>query len=188
MATPETPVAADEALPRPFPLAEDSAKKNSPIVDSRRREEAPEGSVAGVKRKSSDCESAGGGGEGLANPLWKTSLCSFFRRRGGDCSHGACCRYAHGEEELRPRPDSSWDPTSERAKRIRESEEEEATAEEVEDAREDLVPPESPGEEGDGKEVVALEKCLVNLPRKWLSDNLKSFLATQVCHPSKLGC
>uniref|UniRef100_A0A803PWQ0 C3H1-type domain-containing protein n=1 Tax=Cannabis sativa TaxID=3483 RepID=A0A803PWQ0_CANSA len=52
-----------------------------------------------------------------ATPLWKTSLCSFFRRQSGSCSHGSTCRYAHGEEELRQRPDNTWDPTSERAKK-----------------------------------------------------------------------
>lgn len=122
MATPENAVAADEAL-------------NSPIVDSHPREEGSECSAAGVKRKSFDGESAGGE-EGPANPLWKTSLRSFFRRRGGDYSHGAGWRYAQGEKELRP---------SERGRRLRESEVEEAAAEEVDDAKEDLVPPESPG-------------------------------------------
>ncbi|BBH04959.1 zinc finger CCCH-type family protein, partial [Prunus dulcis] len=50
-------------------------------------------------------------------PLWKTSLCSYFRRESASCSHGSGCRYAHGEAELRPRPDNTWDPTSERAKK-----------------------------------------------------------------------
>ncbi|KAK3012402.1 hypothetical protein RJ639_012051 [Escallonia herrerae] len=55
---------------------------------------------------------------GSLHPLWKTSLCSYFRRSGGSCSHGEGCRYAHGEAELRPRPDRTWDPTSERAKKL----------------------------------------------------------------------
>ncbi|KAF9675216.1 hypothetical protein SADUNF_Sadunf09G0009100 [Salix dunnii] len=52
------------------------------------------------------------------NSFYKTSLCSYFRRTmGTSCSHGSACKYAHGEEELRPRPDNTWDPTSERAKK-----------------------------------------------------------------------
>ena len=50
---------------------------------------------------------------------FKTSLCSYFRRGGGRpdaCGHGEKCRFAHGEEELRQRPDGSWDPTSMRGK------------------------------------------------------------------------
>ncbi|KAK4787959.1 hypothetical protein SAY86_019278 [Trapa natans] len=68
--------------------------------------------VSGEKRKRAEGEEA----DCPPNPLWKTSLCSYFRRTGGSCSHGSTCRYAHGEEELRKRPDGSWDPTSERGK------------------------------------------------------------------------
>ncbi|KAK4789112.1 hypothetical protein SAY86_020431 [Trapa natans] len=68
--------------------------------------------VSGEKRKRAEGEEA----DCPPNPLWKTSLCSYFRRTGGSCSHGSTCRYAHGEEELRQRPDGSWDPTSERGK------------------------------------------------------------------------
>ncbi|CAJ1979312.1 unnamed protein product [Sphenostylis stenocarpa] len=64
------------------------------------------------KRKRDD-----DGEERSLHPLWKTSLCSFYRSHNNSCNHGDTCRYAHGEEELRPRPDNTWDPTSERAKK-----------------------------------------------------------------------
>ncbi|KAM0932208.1 putative tRNA (uracil(54)-C(5))-methyltransferase transcription factor C3H family [Dioscorea sansibarensis] len=101
-------------------------------------------------------------------PLWKTSLCSYFRRAAGSCSHGNACRYAHGEEELRPRPDNSWDPTSELAKKLLKTE----AAEE---------------EEEEDVDFSTMEKCLVGLPRKWTSDSLKSFLDSNgiVCVSSK---
>ncbi|XP_072985162.1 zinc finger CCCH domain-containing protein 24 [Typha latifolia] len=131
--------------------------------------------VASEKRKREEEESNGVGEEAKEDsknkaPLWKTSLCSYFRRNiGGDgCSHGDACRYAHGEAELRPRPDNTWDPTSNRAKKLMKSD----------------------GAGGDGKvEALAapevtvdeesLDKCLIGLPRKWASDNLKSFLDGQ---------
>ncbi|CAI5504308.1 unnamed protein product [Closterium sp. Naga37s-1] len=53
--------------------------------------------------------SADGGG----GAMWKTTLCSFFRKH-GECKHGARCKFAHGEAELRARPDGSFDPTSAR--------------------------------------------------------------------------
>ncbi|KAJ0970495.1 hypothetical protein J5N97_023372 [Dioscorea zingiberensis] len=96
------------------------------------------------------------------NPLWKTSLCSYFRRAASSCSHGEACRYAHSEEELRPRPDKSWDPTSDRAKKLLKR----------------PIAEISGGEEEEEEDVdfATLEKCLVGLPKKWSSDNLKSFL------------
>ncbi|CAK7327415.1 unnamed protein product [Dovyalis caffra] len=116
------------------------------------------------------------------NPLYKTSLCSYFRRHLGACSHGSTCRYAHGEEELRPRPDNTWDPTSERAKKAiklettnnnDDKEEEEEEAEEI--AMTDIA-----ADDGDGGCLdTGLSKCLVNLPRKWHSDNLRKFLSDQ---------
>ncbi|GAB2215163.1 hypothetical protein Droror1_Dr00019541 [Drosera rotundifolia] len=101
------------------------------------------------------------------HPFYKTSLCSYFRRHpGGVCSHGKTCRFAHGEEELRMRPDKTWDPTSERAKKaVRvgvEREEEERV----------VVVTEDIGDEGNG-----LSKCLVHLPRKWDSERMRSFLS-----------
>ncbi|KAL0927315.1 hypothetical protein M5K25_001477 [Dendrobium thyrsiflorum] len=99
---------------------------------------------------------------------WKTSLCSFFRRPpGGVCRHGDACRYAHGEAELRPRPNNSWDPTSERAKKLLKTNDGDAISSltgEDEDAAVDLS---------------GLDKCLIGLPKKWASENLKSFLDSQ---------
>ncbi|KAF2932498.1 hypothetical protein DAI22_04g002000 [Oryza sativa Japonica Group] len=127
-----------------------------------------ESDVAGEKRKREDDASssavlaAANNTGGAQHPMWKTSLCSFFRRRAASsadgCSHGGSCRYAHSEEELRPRPDGTWDPTSDRAKKLRK-----VAADEVEE------------------EVVtiddkALDKCLVGLPRGWANDRLKTFL------------
>uniref|UniRef100_A0A0A9GCP7 C3H1-type domain-containing protein n=1 Tax=Arundo donax TaxID=35708 RepID=A0A0A9GCP7_ARUDO len=98
--------------------------------------------------------------------MWKTSLCSYFRRRGAGaegCSHGESCRYAHTEEELRPRPDGTWDPTSDRAKKLRK-----VTAEAQEEAEEEVTVDEH-----------SLDKCLVGLPRGWTADRLKAFLKDQ---------
>ncbi|GER57710.1 zinc finger (CCCH-type) family protein [Striga asiatica] len=111
------------------------------------------------------------------HPLWKTSLCSYFRKTGGSCSHGESCRYAHGEEELRPRPDNSWDPTSQRAKKMARTHEKEdgETAEEVEGG----VMMTEALEDGEEDSSSGLGKCIVNLPRKWSSDNLRNFLSEQ---------
>uniref|UniRef100_A0A0R0H2D6 C3H1-type domain-containing protein n=1 Tax=Glycine max TaxID=3847 RepID=A0A0R0H2D6_SOYBN len=110
------------------------------------------------------------------HPLWKTSLCSYFRSHNGSCSHGGACRYAHGEEELRPRPDNTWDPTSERAKKAlkTESDEKRAVSEEVM-MTEAVV---DDGDDGCGANH-ALNICLVHLPRKWSSENLRTFLSEQ---------
>lgn len=106
--------------------------------------------------------------------MWKTSLCSYFRRSGGQCSHGDGCRYAHGEAELRPRPDNTWDPTSERVKKIlKEENGEESKGVEERDV---MMTDALEGDDLDG----ALAKCLVNLPMKWASDNLRTFLSEQV--------
>lgn len=105
--------------------------------------------------------------------MWKTSLCSYFRRSGGQCSHGDGCRYAHGEAELRPRPDNTWDPTSERVKKIlKEENGEESKGVEERDV---MMTDALEGDDLDG----ALAKCLVNLPMKWASDNLRTFLSEQ---------
>lgn len=119
-----------------------------------------------------------------ANPLWKTSLCSFFRRQSGSCSHGGECRYAHGEEELRPRPDNTWDPTSERAKKaLKKSEDEDKCCE----APSEVMMTEAVVGDGDGDEdgdgvgsEPGLSKCLVHLPRNWRTETLKTFLTEQV--------
>ncbi|KAF0893256.1 hypothetical protein E2562_023508 [Oryza meyeriana var. granulata] len=129
----------------------------------------PPSDLAGEKRKRDDDASSSVVGEDAANnnigggaqhPMWKTSLCSYFRRRGAaadGCSHGESCRYAHSEEELRPRPDGTWDPTSDRAKKLRK------VTEEVE-------------EEAVTVDEKGLDKCLVGLPRGWAADRLKTFL------------
>lgn len=114
------------------------------------------------------------------HPLWKTSLCSYFRRTGGLCSHGESCRYAHGEDELRQRPDKTWDPTSERAKKLLKGE----NGERVEksssktESNDEVLMTEAIGDESNSDPV--LQKCLVNLPMKWSSDNLRTFLTDQV--------
>ncbi|KAL5831168.1 hypothetical protein ACOSQ4_016522 [Xanthoceras sorbifolium] len=108
-------------------------------------------------------------------PLWKTSLCSYFRKA-GTCRHGSACRYAHGEEELRVRPDSTWDPTSERAKKAKKLE----NGEKCEVVEEEVMMTDMVGDgDGDGSEDGGLSKCLVHLPRKWTSDHLKNFLSDQ---------
>ncbi|KAF8394987.1 hypothetical protein HHK36_018926 [Tetracentron sinense] len=121
-----------------------------------------DGQDIGQKRKRED------------HPLWKTSLCSYYRSHSKSCSHGETCRYAHGEEELRPRPDNSWDPTSERAKKLMKSE----NGEKIDslDAREDVLMATDAFSESSNP---GLEKCFVHLPRKWSSDDLKSFLDEQ---------
>uniref|UniRef100_A0A2P2L509 Uncharacterized protein MANES_04G021900 n=1 Tax=Rhizophora mucronata TaxID=61149 RepID=A0A2P2L509_RHIMU len=119
------------------------------------------------------------------NPLYKTSLCSYFRRHSGSCSHGSACRYAHGEEELRPRPDNTWDPTSERAKKAMKLENDGSgqcqgkVAEEI--MMTDVVANDGDGDNDGGGGCLdpGLSKCLVHLPRKWSSDNLKKFLNDQ---------
>lgn len=111
--------------------------------------------------------------------MWKTSLCSYFRRSEGSCSHGDGCRYAHGEEELRRRPGNTWDPTSERAKKMLKSEngENSNAAEEGGGGGDVMMMTDAlDGDVLDG----ALAKCLVNLPMKWSSDNLRAFLSDQV--------
>ncbi|KAK6163302.1 hypothetical protein DH2020_000166 [Rehmannia glutinosa] len=107
------------------------------------------------------------------HPLWKTSLCSYFRRTGDSCSHGASCRYAHSEAELRPRPDNTWDPTSERAKKIAKTDEKEK-----EEDDEGVMMTEAL-EDGDEESCSGLSKCIVNLPMKWSSDQLRNFLNEQ---------
>ncbi|KAM4083739.1 hypothetical protein ACB094_08G079200 [Castanea mollissima] len=136
----------------------------------------PDEAVSGEKRKR----------EEELPPLWKTSLCSYFRRDSGSCSHGDACKYAHGEEELRPRPDNTWDPTSDRAKKAMRSETTTTTTttkkSEVCEAEimmtEALIDDNNNGG-GGGCLDPELSKCLVHLPRKWNSQNLTSFLGEQ---------
>ncbi|KAJ4978648.1 hypothetical protein NE237_009428 [Protea cynaroides] len=124
-------------------------------------------SVEKRKRDREGPEEGNGEAKDIQKPLWKTTLCSYFRSASGSCSHGDACRFAHGEEELRLRPDNTWDPTSERAKKLMKCE----SGEKVKtfylgDA---LVYSSDP----------SLAKCLEHLPRKWDSDNLRSYLTEQ---------
>lgn len=131
--------------------------------------------VPAEKRKREDGDGDAATDRSL-HPLWKTSLCSYFRRGDGSCSHGDSCRYAHGEEELRPRPDNTWDPTSERAKKALKTE-----TGEKRDVTEGIMITEAfVDDEVDGGDGFAsnhaLSKCLVHLPGKWNSEKLRKFL------------
>ncbi|PKI51978.1 hypothetical protein CRG98_027630 [Punica granatum] len=121
--------------------------------------------VSGEKRKRED----GGDVDPSVNPLWKTSLCSYFRRSGGSCSHGSSCRYAHGEEELRQRPDGSWDPTSERRKEASSGKKREVG---VDDEDED----EDDDDEEDRDGGITPKKCVLNLPGCWTGEMFRKFL------------
>lgn len=142
--------------------------------------QSTEASVAGEKRKRTDTDfdTANPKPDPSLNPLWKTSLCSYFRRHSGSCSHGSTCRYAHGEEELRKRPDNSWDPTSERAKKVMKVEEE---VKEEEVMMTEAVVDDDDEDGNDGRDN-GLSKCLVHLPRKWTSDHLRDYLKEQGIH------
>ncbi|KAI4322254.1 hypothetical protein L6164_021965 [Bauhinia variegata] len=139
----------------------------SASVEKRKREDSPSLSPSQNSDSKVDASSS-------LNPLWKTSLCSYFRRHDGSCSHGSTCRYAHGEEELRPRPDNTWDPTSEKAKKAMKLETgEKCSVSEGVMMTEAVVDDDADDTEGS---YHALSKCLVHLPRKWSSDNLRNFL------------
>ncbi|XXG44636.1 hypothetical protein AAC387_Pa01g4383 [Persea americana] len=172
----------DEEIQLPNPQSENAdaePEEKAAASDGEIRPSTDAGDSQENKKRKTPEEEGGGKEEekGSLHPLWKTSLCSYFRRQSGSCSHGDTCRYAHGEEELRPRLDNSWDPTSERAKKLLKSdggERIEAPTEPREDILSSL-----PGCEGDDHVDAELDKCLVHLPRKWASDNLKSFLNTE---------
>ncbi|XP_071711878.1 zinc finger CCCH domain-containing protein 24 [Rutidosis leptorrhynchoides] len=121
-------------------------------------------SQQGEKRKRTESEPEPDEKTGSVNPLWKTSLCSYFRRTGAACSHGDTCKFAHGESELRIRPDNTWDPTSEKAKKLKLDNE----------GADDVMVTETVTEEECTES--ALDKCLINLPVKWTSDDLTNFL------------
>lgn len=100
------------------------------------------------------------------------------------CIRGDECGFAHSEEELRARPDNTWDPTSERAKKkLNKSENGEKM--EVSDLKESgdgeiLMTEAFDDDDGDnGSSDHSLSKCLVHLPGKWHSDNLRKFLDEQ---------
>ncbi|KAK8601505.1 hypothetical protein V6N13_058801 [Hibiscus sabdariffa] len=131
----------------------------------------------GEKRKREDQDS---NQNSSTHPMWKTSLCSYFRRHDGSCSHGSTCRYAHGEEELRPRPDNTWDPTSDRAKKATKGENGEKLAAKQEEEQEVIMTEMvMDGEDGEECGDPQLSKCLVHLPRKWHADILRKFLSEQ---------
>lgn len=110
-----------------------------------------------------------------SHPLWKTSLCSFFMRHSGSCSHGPACRYAQGEDQLRhgPRPDNSWNPTSELLKKLANQFEDgdKCTPNDEVMMTEDAVADEDDEDADGGVSDPSLSKCLVHLPRKWRSDD-----------------
>lgn len=175
--TPMSGVPPTETLSPPMDRHDSSDQPNpsenpshSPVADTslpekRKREPDP------------DLESSTDPTAPKQHPLWKTSLCSYFRSSGLSCSHGESCRYAHGESELRPRPDNTWDPTSERAKKMAKTDAKEK--EEEEGDKGGVMMTEAL--EGDGVDSSSgLSKCLVNLPMKWSSDNLRNFLNEQV--------
>ncbi|CAN1837511.1 Zinc finger CCCH domain-containing protein 24 [Linum perenne] len=143
-------------------------------------------STAAAKRKRDEDPEPQAKPDPSLHPYYKTSLCSYFRRDSGSCSHGTTCRYAHSEEELRPRPDKTWDPTSERAKKSlkldNESQPREDDAEKKEEKVDDIMMTDMIGDEGDangGCLDVELSKCLVHLPRNWSTDQLNKFLTDQ---------
>ncbi|WJX44181.1 hypothetical protein P8452_31191 [Trifolium repens] len=137
--------------------------------------------VPNEKRKRDDGdENADADGKPSLHPMWKTSLCSYFRKH-ASCSHGDTCRYAHSEEELRQRPDNTWDPTSERGKKALKTVTGEKIAVKDGVMMTELVGDEVDGEGGDDgfASNQALSKCLVHLPMKWSSENLRNFLNEQ---------
>ncbi|CAL5018699.1 unnamed protein product [Urochloa decumbens] len=149
----------DKAPPPPRQQPELAGEKR------KREDDSPDGATTDDAPSAAPAEDAAASGGGR-HPMWKTSLCSYFRRRGDGaegCSHGESCRYAHTEEELRPRPDGTWDPTSDRAKKLRK-----VAAEAQEEAEEEVTLDEQ-----------SLDKCLVGLPRGWTADRLKGFLQDQ---------
>ncbi|KAL8151036.1 hypothetical protein V2J09_020844 [Rumex salicifolius] len=139
----------------------------------------PETTANSVEKRKRDDEEGEVDKSSAQHPFYKTSLCAFYRRQQkGECSHGETCRFAHSESELRPKPDGSWDPTSERGKKKMKLEREEKEAAEEEDelreADNAFMMPEALGEK-DPK----LSRCLIHLPRNWISDRLKEFLTEQ---------
>ncbi|CAN7051304.1 hypothetical protein IGI04_027211 [Brassica rapa subsp. trilocularis] len=136
--------------------------------------------AVGEKRKRDDDEKTTNLESSTPSPWFKTSLCSYFRRQ-GSCSHGAACKYAHGENELRQKPDNTWDPTSERGKKAKMmSDSAVKEEEEVGDVMftEEMMDDNDGGGDG-GVHDLSLSKCLVHLPTKWQSDDLKTFLREQ---------
>ncbi|PSR86603.1 Zinc finger CCCH domain-containing protein [Actinidia chinensis var. chinensis] len=155
----------DSTEPPHHPAPDESKPSNA-------QSQSTDGVEPGEKRKRAD--PTDDDVEQALHPLWKTSLCSYFRRSNGACSHGDTCRYAHGEAELRPRPDSSWDPTSEQAKKLLKAENGEKSRP-IEVKAEVLMTDALDGDSSDPD----LSKCLLNLPMKWSADKLRNFLSEQ---------
>ncbi|KAJ8751609.1 hypothetical protein K2173_016860 [Erythroxylum novogranatense] len=156
------------------------------ILDSPHQASTADEDPQGEKRKRDDMSAPEQPtGDPSLHALYKTSLCSYFRRDSGSCSHGSQCRYAHGEEELRPRPDNTWDPTSERAKKVIKLDNGDAKSKDsIEDGimmTDDFVD-DVDGDGPGGCLNPELSKCLVHLPRRWTSDNLRNFLRDQGIH------
>lgn len=180
----ESPAAASGENPAMEATTQPSApppqqEETEPAGEKRKREEDSPGGADEDAAPAPAAAATTGGGE--RHPMSKTSLCSFFRRRGGGpdgCNHGEACRYAHTEEELRPRPDGTWDPTSDRAKKLRRVSEEDGEA--MDEKRERW------GEEEVTFDESSLDKCLVGLSRHWLTDRLKSFLDEQASDTAHL--
>ncbi|KAJ6821415.1 zinc finger CCCH domain-containing protein 24 [Iris pallida] len=96
-------------------------------------------------------------------PLWKTSLCTLFTRGGGGgrCSYGEACRYAHGEAELRPRLRPH---NNKKEKRSRPN---------------NGVGTEAKEDDDDANTEALLDKCLIGLSKRWVTDDLNKFLQAQ---------
>jgi hypothetical protein len=131
------------------------------------------GNVTVEKTKSS---------EEAAAQRMKTSLCSYFRKKG--CRHGENCRYAHGESELQPRPDGTWDPTSERAKSFLATQKQH----EQQDAAGAGGVKVMIGSQPSSATTTLLQKCIVHVPRGWSQDKLKSFLSDHVSPYFSVPC
>ncbi|KHN38771.1 Zinc finger CCCH domain-containing protein 24 [Glycine soja] len=115
--------------------------------------------------------------------LWKTSLYSYFQSHNRSCIHDGVCRYAHDKAKLCLHPNNTWDPTIERTKKALKTEagEKRAISEEVmmTEAAIDDDNNNCGTNHTFSKCLVDLPKCLVHLPRKWSSENFRTFLSEQ---------
>ncbi|KAJ8543924.1 hypothetical protein K7X08_025542 [Anisodus acutangulus] len=171
---------SSEKLNSPETAVESTSPTLNPELngkDSSEQLHSPADTLPTEKRKREETETSTEQ-QKQQNPLWKTTLCSYFRRNDGSCSHGETCRYAHGESELRVRPDNTWDPTSERAKKMAKTAvyDGENAEDKKEDKCNDVMMTDALDDEECSISGSGLSKCLVNLPMKWSSDNLRCFL------------
>ncbi|KAK4356393.1 hypothetical protein RND71_025364 [Anisodus tanguticus] len=171
---------SSEKLNSPETAVESTSSTLNPELngkDSSEQLHSPADTLPTEKRKREETETSTEQ-QKQQNPLWKTTLCSYFRRNDGSCSHGETCRYAHGESELRIRPDNTWDPTSERAKKMAKTAvyDGENAEDKKEDKCNDVMMTDALDDEECSISGSGLSKCLVNLPMKWSSDNLRCFL------------